>query len=107
VLVNIPQLFAGLPSRFRAGKLDRAMTYYFSIGDHRFTVRADATACKVEAGKTVENADCVLKTSPELFEKMVIHGKTPGPLDIARGKVKTNDARALAKLRDVFDFNGL
>ncbi len=105
--MTIPQLFAAMPGRYRSGKLDRPTTYYFSIGDHKYTVKLDATACVVEDGKTVENADCVLKTTPELFEKMVVHGKMPGPIDIARGKVKTNDVTGLSKLRDLFDFQGL
>ena len=105
--MTIPQLFAAMPSRYRAGKVDRSMSYYFSIGDHQYTVKVDPKACTVENGKTVENADCVLKTTPELFEKMVIHGKIPGPIDIARGKVKTNDTGALMKLRELFDFAGV
>lgn len=105
--MTIPQLFAAMPGRYRAGKVDRPMTYYFSIGDHKYTVKVDPTTCVVEDGKTVENADCVLKTTPELFEKMVIHGKMPGPIDIARGKVKTNDTGALMKLRELFDFKGI
>lgn len=105
--MTIPQLFAAMPARYRVGKVDRPMTYYFSVGDHKYTVKVDAEKCVVESGKTVDNADCVLKTTPELFEKMVIHGKMPGPIDIARGKVKTNDAGALAKLRDLFDFKGM
>lgn len=105
--MTIPQLFAAMPSHYRAGRIDRAMSYYFSIGDHKYTVKVDATTCVVEEGKTIENANCVLKTTPELFEKMVIHGKMPGPIDIARGKVKTNDVGALTKLRDLFDFKGM
>ncbi|HWB79273.1 MAG TPA: hypothetical protein VG755_30135 [Nannocystaceae bacterium] len=105
--MTIPQLFAAMPTRYRAGKIDRPTSYYFSIGDHKYTVKLDKDSCKVEDGKTIENADCVLKTTPELFEKMVLHGKMPGPIDIARGKVKTNDVGALTKLRDLFDFKGL
>jgi hypothetical protein len=105
--MTIPQLFAAMPGRYRAGKVDRATTYYFSIGDHKYTVKLDKEKCVVEDGKTIDNADCVLKTTPELFEKMVIHGKMPGPIDIARGKVKTNDTGALMKLRDLFDFKGI
>ena len=105
--MNIPQLFSAMPSRYRPAKLGKPTSYYFSIGDHKYTVRLDAEKCTVENGKTIENADCVLKTTPELFEKMVMHGKMPGPIDIARGKVKTNDAGALMKLRDLFDFSGL
>jgi hypothetical protein len=60
----------------------------------------------VEEGKTVEAADIVLKTTPDLFEKMVLRGKLPGPIDIARGKVRTNDPMGLQKLREWFDFTG-
>lgn len=105
--MTIPQLFAAMSTRYRPGKIDRKLTYYFSIGDHKYTVVVEPQSCKVEEGKTVENADCVLKTTPELFEKMVIHGKMPGPIDIARGKVKTNDTGALMRLRELFDFSGV
>jgi hypothetical protein len=105
--MNIEQLFTAMPTRYRAGKVAKPTSYYFSIGDHKYTVKLDPQTCVVETGKTIENADCVLKTTPELFEKMVLHGKMPGPIDIARGKVKTNDPGALMKLRDLFDFSGL
>lgn len=104
--MTIPQIFEAMPSRYRSGKA-KTSTYYFSIGDHKYTVRLTPEACTVESGKTVENADVVLKTTPELFEKMVIKGKMPGPIDIARGKIKTNDPGALKDLRDYFDFSGL
>ncbi len=103
--MTIPQLFAAMASHYRPGKIDRATSYYFSIGDHKYTVKVDPEHCVVEEGKTLDNADCVLKTTPELFERMVLHGKMPGPLDIARGKVKTNDVGALTKLRDLFDLS--
>jgi len=35
---------------------------------------------------------------------MVVHGKMPGALDIARGKIKTNDPMGLQKLKTMFDF---
>lgn len=105
--MNITQLFTAMPTRYKPGKLTKPTSYYFSVGDHKYTVKLDPQTCTVESGKTIENADCVLKTTPELFEKMVLHGKMPGPIDIARGKVKTNDAGALMKLRELFDFSGL
>jgi putative sterol carrier protein len=105
--VDIKKIFDSMPSRYIKGSVDKLTTFYFSIGDEKYTVKITKEAATVENGKTVENADVVLKTTPELFEKMVIHGKMPGPLDIARGKVKTNDPGALKRLRDYFDFNGL
>lgn len=105
--MNIAQIFDAMPSRFKSGSVKQASSFYFSVGDHKYTVKLGPDGCTVEKGKTIENADVVLKTTPELFEKMVIHGKLPGALDIARGKVKTNDPGALKRLRDYFDFKGL
>jgi putative sterol carrier protein len=105
--MNIVQIFEAMPKRYKAGSAKQSSTFYFSVGDHKYTVKLGPDGCTVDKGKTVENADVVLKTTPELFEKMVIHGKLPGALDIARGKVKTNDPGALKKLRDYFDFSGL
>ncbi|MEM6292560.1 MAG: hypothetical protein AAGA54_14895 [Myxococcota bacterium] len=102
--MTIPEIFDAMPTRYRKGTAKAPSTFYFSVGDHKYTVKIDPETCSVEPGKTVENADVVLKTTPELFEKMVIKGKMPGPLDIARGKIKTNDPNALRSLRDYFDF---
>jgi hypothetical protein len=105
--MNIAQIFEAMPARYRAGSASKASVFYFSVGDHKYTVKLGPDGCVVESGKTVDNADVVLKTTPELFEKMVIKGKLPGALDIARGKVKTNDPAALRRLRDYFDFSGM
>lgn len=94
-------IFAAFPSRYLPGKVARATTYYFSIGDEKYTVRLDATACTVTPGKT-ENADCIVKSDPAVFEALVLKGKAPGALDIARGKFKTNDISLLAALKDCF-----
>jgi putative sterol carrier protein len=103
--VNIKQIFDSMPSRYIPGSVDKLTTYYFSIGDEKYTVKITKEAATVENGKTVENADVILKTTPELFEKMVLHGKAPGPIDIARGKIKTNDPMGLQKLRTMFKFS--
>jgi putative sterol carrier protein len=102
--VDIKKIFDTLPSRYIKGSVDKLTTYYFSIGEDKYTVRITKDEAKVEPGKTVENADVILKTTPELFEKMVLHGKAPGPIDIARGKIKTNDPMGLQKLRTMFNF---
>lgn len=105
--MDIPAIFDAMPDRYRTGSARSSSIYYFSIGEHKYTVRLTPQACTVESGKTAENADVVLKTTPELFEKMVVKGKMPGPIDIARGKIKTNDPGALKQLRDYFDFSGM
>jgi hypothetical protein len=105
--MDIPTIFDKLPARYKPGKVSGKSVYYFSIGDHKYTVVLEPDGCSVEEGKTIENADVILKTTPKLFEKMVIDGKMPGPLDIARGKVKTNDPKGLMRLREYFDFDGV
>ncbi len=95
------EIFAAFPSRYVSGRVSKPMTYYFSVGDEKYTVRLDPSACTVTPGKT-ENADCVVKADPKVFEALVLHGKAPGPLDIARGKFKTNDPSLLLALKDCF-----
>ncbi len=105
--MKISQIFEQMPGRYIKGKVTKTTTYYFSIGDDRYTLELTPEAASVKPGKAVDNADVVLKTTPQLFEKMVLKGKMPGPIDIARGKVKTNDPVQLKNLRDYFDFSGL
>ena len=99
---SVRDIFLNMPARYipKAGLPTR--TYYFSVGEERWTVTMHADRCEATPGKTVDNADVVLKCDPGLFEKMVLHGKMPGPLDIARGKIKTNDPGRLTALRDYF-----
>ncbi len=105
--MNVRTIFEQMGSRYITGKVSETRVYYFSIGDFRATVTLRSDGIDVEPGKKVEHADVVLKTTPALFEKMVLKGKAPGPIDIARGKVKTNDPLALKKLREYFDFKGI
>lgn len=99
---DIPRIFAEMPNRYRKGVLKSAQSFYFSVGDHKYTVHLAPDGCEVEKGRTVDNADVVLKTTPALFEKMVIKGEMPSMMDIARGKIKTNDPASLKQLRDLF-----
>ncbi|MDP2306133.1 MAG: hypothetical protein Q8P18_08895 [Pseudomonadota bacterium] len=95
------EIFAAFPSRYIPGRIARPVTYYFSVGEAKYTVKLDAAACTVTPGKT-ENADCVVKADPGVFEALVLKGKAPGPLDIARGRFKTNDPSLLLALKDCF-----
>ncbi len=101
---DVTRIFEQMATRFQPAALTGPRTYYFSIGDIRRTVKLDKQGCTVEDGKTVDNADCVLKADPKLFVNMVTKGKMPGPLDIARGKIKTNDVDKLRDLSKLFRF---
>lgn len=102
---TIPELFQMMPDRYRTGVLSGNRSYYFSVGPHKYTVDMTPTEVLVHEGKTDGKSDVVLKTTEKLFLRMVIDGKMPGPLDIARGRIKTNDVSGLKQLKSLFDFS--
>jgi long-chain acyl-CoA synthetase len=100
------ELFAELERKFRAGEVQRPVSYYVSLGNDelaKWTVRVDALACKVRQGKPEGGeADCVLKTSPEIFAKIVRESYVPGPADFLSGAFKSNDVGLLMTFQKVF-----
>jgi len=104
---TIHAIFEQMPSRYVKGRAPAKKTFYFSIDGDKYTVTVVPDGCTVEDGKTVDSADVILKTTAKIFENMVLHGKLPGPLDIARGKIKTNDVMGLKDLKTWFDFTGV
>ena len=101
---TIPQMFEHMPAQYNAGVLSAPRTYYFSLGSHKFTAKMTPDACVIEQGKTVDSCDCVLKTTEKIFTALVLHGKRPGTLDVARGRFKTNDLALLSELGNLFTF---
>ena len=102
----LQQTVETMKSRFRPGAVTKKTTYYLSLGDgegEKWTVTLTPTACDIVAGK-IENADCVLKTSADLFMKMISGAHKPGPMDFMTGKIKTNDLDLLTKLQKAFGF---
>ncbi len=95
------QIVSEMTRRYVPGKVPRALTYYLSIGEHKYTMKLSASECAITPGK-VENADCVIKSDPAVFARLVIERKAPGALDIARGRFKTSDVSLLALLQDCF-----
>jgi long-chain acyl-CoA synthetase len=95
-------VFEELEARFEPGVVKAPISYYFSIGSERFTLKLNETTYLLERGRTVEKADCVLQTSPELFRRMVLDGYTPGVREVVTGSIKSNNVRALQDLRRIF-----
>lgn len=99
---SVSEIFDGLRANYKAGAFDEQKTFYFSLGDDKWTVTVGPKSCRVETGKTVDQADCVLKTSPELFLKMWNGEHTPGMGDFMSGRVKSNDPFALKPFMEAF-----
>src|SRR3954447_3987472 len=96
----------GLRTRFRPGTVAKRTTYYLSLGDapdEKWTVTLTDTTCDLVPGKA-GTADCVLKTSADLFVKMLAGEHKPGPMDFMSGKIKTNDLDLLLQLQKAFGF---
>jgi long-chain acyl-CoA synthetase len=91
-----------LERRFAPGVVERPTSYYFSLGDDRFTLFVSKDACEIKTGKHAESADCVLKTSPELFTRIVREAYVPSPGEFLSGAVKTNNVNLLFTFQQVF-----
>jgi long-chain acyl-CoA synthetase len=103
------KLFGELESKFRAGEVKNPVSYYVSLGSDelaKWTVRVDARACDVRPGKPQGGqADCVLKTSPEIFAKIVRESYVPSPADFLSGAIKSNDVALLMTFQKVFQLD--
>jgi len=99
---NAREIIQLMPERYKTGSAASPLTYYFSIESTKATVFVEPDGVRVVDGKAVDSADCVLKTTEKIFVNVVVNGKMPGALDIARGRFKTNNPDALMKLRTMF-----
>ncbi len=91
----VEKIFAELPDLFVPGSLSEPVSFYFSLGETRKTVLLTSDRCKVEEGRTVENADCVCKTNPDFFRKIWEENYRPGLTDFMSGVIKSNNPGAL------------
>jgi long-chain acyl-CoA synthetase len=100
------KLFAELEAKFKVGEVERPVSYYVTLGSDessKWTVRVDARGCHVRPGKPDGGqADCVLKTSPEIFAKIVRESYVPSPADFLSGAFKSNDVTLLMTFQRVF-----
>jgi long-chain acyl-CoA synthetase len=103
------RLFAELEAKFRAGEVKQPLSYYVTLGSDdlaKWTVRVDAHGCDVRPGRPDGGqADCVLKTSPELFAKIVRESYVPSPTDFLTGLIKSNDVALLVTFQRVFQLD--
>lgn len=96
------EIFTTLQEKYQKGVFTVPTTFYFSIGDIKKTVTLDAERCTVEEGKTVEEADCICKTSAEMFSRIWNDGYRPGIMDFMGGTIKSNAPQLLQQLLVAF-----
>lgn len=96
------EFFRTLQENYKKGVFTVPTTFYFSIDDIKKTVTLDAESCLVEDGQTVEAADCVCKTSREMFDKILNKGYRPGIMDFMSGAIKSNAPQLLPQLLVAF-----
>jgi long-chain acyl-CoA synthetase len=100
---SLEPVFRELEQRFKAGSVQEPISFYFSLGDtERWTVRVTDKNCEVVAGKVSGPADCVLKTTPDMFTRIVRERYTPSPAEFMSGTVKSNNIQLLFTFQKVF-----
>jgi putative sterol carrier protein len=93
-----------LPARFQKGRVRTARTFYFSLGDEKWTVRIAPDACRITPEKA-EDADVFFKGSRELFLDIVNGRYKPGLQDFLNGKIRSNNPMLLREFLEAFDLS--
>jgi long-chain acyl-CoA synthetase len=102
-------LFRDLETRYVPGRVTQPITYYFTLGaenEAKWTLTVSPDGCKAQIGKPASSqADCVLKTTAEIFTKIVREAYTPSPMEFMTGAIKSNDISLLQTFQKVFDLS--
>ncbi|MDD2735102.1 MAG: hypothetical protein PHF56_14255 [Desulfuromonadaceae bacterium] len=96
------EIFTAMQEQYQKGVFTIPTTFYFSVDDIKKTVTLDAESCTVENGKTVAEADCICKTSWEMFSRIWNDGYRPGIMDFMGGAIKSNAPQLLQQLLVAF-----
>jgi long-chain acyl-CoA synthetase len=100
---SLAPVFGELERRFVRNAVEEPVSFYFSLGEReRWTLRIEPERCEVTPGKAVQSADCVLKTSPGMFRRIVREAYTPSPQEFISGAVKSNNIELLLVFQRAF-----
>ena len=70
--------------------------------DAKWTVKVKKDGVEIVNQKTADQADCVLKTSSDMFRRIVDEQYTPTVMEFVSGVVKSNDPDLLMKFQKIF-----
>lgn len=103
---DLRPLFDDLSAKFVPNRLTEEVSFYFSLGNAdklKWNIVVDAEKCHIGLGKPASGkADCVMKTSPAIFRKIVTESYIPSMDEFMSGKVKTNAPQLLAQFQTAF-----
>lgn len=105
---NLKAVFEDLQARYKPGVLQETLSFYFSLGEgegQKWSATLSPEGCEVQPGK-IENADVFLKTSEDLFVKMINGQYKPSMMDFMSKKISSNDPLKLTALKDCFPGKG-
>jgi long-chain acyl-CoA synthetase len=98
------QALESLSTRFDTERLDRPVSWYFSLGDLKYSVAVNEDGCVVNPGRPQGgSADCVIKATPEMIRRLICESYVPTPSEFVSGAIKTNDIPLLIEFSRVFD----
>jgi hypothetical protein len=95
-------IFKTLQDSYQKGVFNVPTTFYFSVDDIKKTLTLDSGGCRIQDGKSVEEADCVCKTSGEMFNRIWNEGYRPGIMDFMGGSIKSNAPQLLQQFLSAF-----
>lgn len=99
-------LFDELGKKFKPGAVSDPVSFYFTLGNEpeaKWTVKVDSRECSLKQGKPDGgNADCVLKTTADIFTRIVRENYTPGASEFMAGLIKSNDVALLETFQKAF-----
>ena len=95
-------IFRTLQGSYQKGVFNIPTTFYFSVDDTKKTLTLDSDGCRIQDGKSVEDADCVCKTSGEMFNRIWNEGYRPGIMDFMGGAIKSNAPQLLQQFLSAF-----
>lgn len=103
---SLAPVFGELERRFVPNAVEEPVSFYFSLGEsERWTLHIEPERCRVTPGKAVDSADCVLKTTPGMFRRIVREAYTPSPQEFISGAVKSNNIELLMVFQRAFQLD--
>jgi len=104
---GIEGVMKDLEGKFDPSRVEKPISWYFALGGKegpRWTVSVDEEQCRMQPGRPQNgSADCVVKTSTELFSKLVCESYVPSPAEFMSGAIKTNEIPLLIEFSRVFN----